>query len=75
MWFGTADGLNRYDGYSFTVFKNTPSDSSSLNNNYVTALFEDRAGNLWVSTITGLDWFDRKREQFVHLRFPLSDGK
>ncbi|MBI5216481.1 MAG: ATP-binding protein [Ignavibacteriae bacterium] len=75
MWFGTADGLNRYDGYSFTVFKNTPSDSSSLINNYVTALFEDRAGNLWVSTITGLDWFDRTHERFVHYNGSLSENK
>ncbi len=74
MWFGTADGLNRYDGYSFTVFKNNPSDSSSLINNYVTALSEDREGNLWVSTITGLDWFDRTHERFVHCNVALASG-
>ena len=53
VWIGTKDGLNQYDGYSFTVYKNHPSDSTSLSNNYITALFEDRHGFIWVGTREG----------------------
>ncbi|RMD98940.1 MAG: hypothetical protein D6814_06520, partial [Calditrichaeota bacterium] len=53
VWIGTKDGLNRYDGYHFTIFKNVPSDSNSLSNNYITALFEDRRGAIWVGTREG----------------------
>lgn len=66
MWFGTADGLNRYDGYSFTVFKHNPDDSTSLTHNYVQVLHEDHTGRLWVGTLRGLDWFDPETERFHH---------
>src|ERR1700744_5096791 len=46
MWFGTREGLNRYDGYTFTVYKNTIGDDKSLANNLVNALVEDRHGYL-----------------------------
>ena len=41
MWFGTQDGLNRYDGYNFKVFKNDPEDSTSLINNFIFSIYED----------------------------------
>ena len=47
MWFGTYDGLNRFDGYNFKVFRHNPTDSNSLSNNSVWALLEDRKGNIW----------------------------
>ncbi|MDZ7303648.1 MAG: response regulator [candidate division KSB1 bacterium] len=53
MWFGTKDGLNRYDGYSFTVYQHNPFDSTSLSANYITALFEDTRGVLWIGTADG----------------------
>ncbi len=64
MWFGTADGLNRYDGYSFTVFRHNAQDSLSLTHNYVQALHVDEVGTIWVGTIAGLDWYDREHKQF-----------
>ncbi len=64
MWFGTHDGLNRYDGYSFKVFRNDPFDSTSLCNNNVTALYEDKVGRFWIGTYNGLSLFDEKTETF-----------
>lgn len=53
LWVGTKDGLNRYDGYRFTVYKHDPKQPGSLSNNIVTALFEDKAGVLWIGTEGG----------------------
>ncbi|MFQ5640588.1 MAG: two-component regulator propeller domain-containing protein, partial [bacterium] len=58
-------GLNRYDGYGFTIYKNAPSDSNSISNNYITALFEDSRGYLWVGTLEGgLNRLDRASGHF-----------
>ncbi|HTA82358.1 MAG TPA: two-component regulator propeller domain-containing protein [Bacteroidia bacterium] len=54
MWFGTQDGLNRYDGNTITIFKNNPVDSNSLAANDINCLFEDKDGILWVGTDGGL---------------------
>ena len=54
MWFGTKDGLNKYDGYSFAVYQNVPNDPGTIDSNYITALFTDSRGNLWVGTDHGL---------------------
>jgi ligand-binding sensor domain-containing protein/signal transduction histidine kinase len=65
MWFGTADGLNRFDGYHFTVYDHDPEDPNSLGNNFVRALYQDRGGDLWVATDGGgLNRFDRETGTF-----------
>jgi ligand-binding sensor domain-containing protein/serine phosphatase RsbU (regulator of sigma subunit) len=53
MWFGTQDGLNRFDGYSFKIFKNSPSDSTSLSENFIFSIYEDPSGILYIETLTG----------------------
>ena len=66
MWFGTEDGLNKYDGYNFTVYKHDPDDSLTLSDSFVSAIHEDQNGDLWIGTRSGLDRFDRKTESFIH---------
>jgi len=69
MWFGTDDGLNRYDGYQFTIFRHDPDDPASLSQGGIQEIYEDRAGALWVRTTSGgLDRYDRDRNRFVHYR-------
>lgn len=74
MWFGTEGGLNKYDGYQFTVYKHDPEDPKSLSDNGVTSLFEDRDGTLWVGTTAGLGRFDRKLGTFEHYNRELTGG-
>jgi len=65
MWFGTYDGLSRYDGYQFVTFKNDPSDVNSLSNNIVVSIIEDSEGFLWVGTEqNGVNRFDPKTGKF-----------
>lgn len=53
IWVGTQGGLNRFDGNEFKVFKSNPIDSTSLSNNYITRMAEDKDGNIWVATFAG----------------------
>jgi signal transduction histidine kinase/ligand-binding sensor domain-containing protein/DNA-binding response OmpR family regulator len=67
MWFGTEDGLNKFDGTNFTVYRHNPGTPSSLQSNEILSLFEDRAGNLWIGTSGGsLSLYDRKKDIFVN---------
>jgi diguanylate cyclase (GGDEF)-like protein len=76
LWLGTQDGLNRYDGYTFRVFKHDYRDEGSLANNTVWALFEDTDGVLWVGTDGGgLDRWDPSHERFVHHRHDSSNPR
>jgi signal transduction histidine kinase/ligand-binding sensor domain-containing protein/DNA-binding response OmpR family regulator len=73
MWFGTRDGLNRYDGYEFIAYKNEPGNANTPSHNMITCLIEDKKGNIWIGTGGGgLDFFDPGTEQFTH--FPESEG-
>ncbi len=67
MWFATKDGLNRYDGFSFRVFRHDPADSTTVRDNFIQVIHEDRAGLLWVGTNSGLDVFDPATEVFHHI--------
>ena len=66
MWFATEDGLNRFDGYQFTVHKNVPGDVNSLSYNELKAVYEDANGFLWVGIFSsGLNRFDPATEEVV----------
>ena len=65
MWFGTAEGLNRYDGYKCIVYTNESKNPNSLGNNHITGIVEDAHGDLWISTLGGgLSKYDRKTDRF-----------
>lgn len=53
LWFGTKDGLNRFDGYSFRSYRANLNDSSSLSSNYISSLYVDNNGTLWIGTAGG----------------------
>ncbi|NJK85308.1 MAG: hypothetical protein HC906_04410 [Bacteroidales bacterium] len=66
IWIGTRDGLNKFDGYSFTVFKNNPDDENSLSNNFVRDLFKDNDGNIWIATWgSGINMYDVNKQKFI----------
>ena len=67
LWFATEDGLNRYDGYNFKIFRHNPLDSNSLSDNSIWALTEDKKGNIWIGTKAGvLNKYDPVYEKFTH---------
>ena len=66
MWFGTRDGLNRYDGSTISVFRNNPKDSLSICNNDILSIEGDKSGNLWVGTYNGLNCYNPVSNVFKH---------
>lgn len=69
LWFATDDGLNKFDGTGFTVYRHRKTDPTSLKSNDVSAIFEDRAGRIWVGTIIGsLHLYDRRKDSFIRIK-------
>lgn len=75
MWFGTFDGLNRYDGYTFKVFRNQLNDSTSLNSSRIVAIEEDKDNNIWVGTKKGISIYNNLKEGFASINYtPCGSG-
>src|ERR1035437_802441 len=69
MWFGTGgNGINKYNGYEFNVYRNDPKNKNTLSNNYISVIYEDKKNRLWVGTAYGLNQYDRENDRFV--QFP-----
>jgi signal transduction histidine kinase/ligand-binding sensor domain-containing protein len=67
LWIGTQDGLNKFDGRTFQVYRHDPEDPGSLRDHFIESLYEDRAGNLWIGTQSGwLERYDRTEDRFIH---------
>ena len=74
LWFGTQDGLYKYDGYNFTAFRNRAFDSTSISDNYIQAIVEDKQGNIWAGTQTGgISKYDKISGSFTNYRHNAGD--
>lgn len=69
MWFATGDGLNKFDGINFTVYRNNPADTTSIGGDIITAFYEDDQGNLWIGNNRTLSLYDRKKDAFRNYNF------
>jgi len=66
MWFGTREGLNKYDGYKFTVYKNDPKNKNSISANFISSLIESHDGDIWIATWGGgLCRYNTEKDQFT----------
>ncbi|MCC8197862.1 MAG: response regulator [Tannerellaceae bacterium] len=65
IWIGTEDGLNKFDGYRFWIYKKKENDSLSLNSDHITALYVDSNQRLWVGTMGGLHFYESRSDSFV----------
>lgn len=75
MWFGTYDGLNRYDGYQFKIFRNNFRNDQSLTNNWINAINEDSNGNLWIGTRQGACIYQNLSSSFSPLYYYTASKK
>jgi ligand-binding sensor domain-containing protein/signal transduction histidine kinase/DNA-binding response OmpR family regulator len=70
LWFGTINGLNRFDGYSFRIYRHNHDDSTSIGSNFIRCLYEDKKGFLWVGTNKGIYIYNTHSEKFSGFPIP-----
>jgi signal transduction histidine kinase/ligand-binding sensor domain-containing protein len=76
IWIGAQEGLLRYDGYKFKRYAQIPFDSTSISNNWVNVIKEDKKGNLWIGTWGGgLNYFDQKTQKFTRYTYEKNKPK
>lgn len=75
IWFGTYDGLNRYDGYDFKIYRNQPGNPHSIIHNYVNTIVEDNKHRLWVGTRQGISVLDPVYQRFTQVSMPKAGKK
>ncbi len=74
IWLGTKDGLNKFDGYKFKIYRHDPDNKQSLSNNEIRAITEDDSGNIWIGTYGGgINKFNPSTENFTVFRNQLKD--
>ncbi|MBU1011446.1 MAG: hypothetical protein KKG99_00450 [Bacteroidetes bacterium] len=73
IWVGTQDGLNRFDGNEFKIFKNDPKNPHSISDNYIINIYQDSDNDLWIGTQLGLSRYDFESERFI--KYSVEDQK
>lgn len=68
MWFGTEDGLNRYDGKNFIIYRSNPEDENTISHKWTEQILEDSSGKLWFGSRGGLTQFDPVTEKFIRFK-------
>jgi len=74
IWIATEDGLNKFDGVRFSVYRNSRGNPATLNNNYIRSLFEDSTGKLWVGCINALHVYNRATDDFAAIQLYHNDS-
>jgi ligand-binding sensor domain-containing protein/signal transduction histidine kinase len=64
LWFGTEDGLNKYDGYSFSLYLHDAENAQTISHSAITAIYEDAMGDMWIGTFEGLNRFNHAEDTF-----------
>lgn len=67
IWMGTNDGLNRYDGYDFSVYRYAPEDTGTIQSNIINKVYRDSEDRLWVCTANGLSLYDERLDRFTRI--------
>lgn len=75
LWVGTMAGLNRFNGYDFTIYKSLASDSATLPSNIIHHLMVDHSGKLWIATSSGICLYEKKQNRFKRLYYLTLEGK
>ncbi|MCC8188411.1 MAG: hypothetical protein LIP08_13180 [Bacteroides sp.] len=75
IWIATENGLNKFDGNRFTIYRHHPSEEHALKNNYVRTIFEDSRDRFWIGCINGLQRYDRATDQFYNISIARPDGR
>ncbi|REE02002.1 hybrid sensor histidine kinase/response regulator transcription factor [Marinoscillum furvescens] len=74
LWFGTINGLNKYDGYDFKIYRPMPGDRESISSNRILSIEEDREGHIWVGTGNGLNMYNPLTDKFARIRLKQVKG-
>ena len=74
MWFGTKDGLNRFDGKEYRIFRNNPRTQGSIGNNFIRSIYEDTNGKLWIGTDNKIYIYNPTTENFSPFDIKTGDG-
>lgn len=75
MWLGTRNGLNRYDGYEFDIYRTDVTDDATISDNHILCMTEDEKGNLWIGTNNGLNYLDLYTNTFHRYYSHSDDGR